>query len=194
MKRKTPKALSDNLISALAGKAPESAATDIAPPVAEPVDPTPNTQADSEPQQPKTPEPAPPAPKAEDSSLVTHLKEELQASRTENSKNVAEVAKLQMQLESANSQLTTVTTLAESCYAAIRQMTERLSIGLGSRVAGLENLTGDNLLAQWNKVKGEFDARYVSGGKASSEARETADSGAENSAKSRRAVKATALR
>ena len=189
MKRKTPKAVSDKLISALAGEAPEvSEESETPTPEVTPVEPTPEASDKSPVAEPT------PVVSTETTGLVAHLKEELQNSRTENTKLITENAKLQIQLDSAKTELIAAQTLAEGCSEAIRQMTQRLSIGLGKAIAGLENLSGENLLSQWSKVKTEFDTRFVSNGRASSEASETGVTQPEATTQQRRAIKATSLR
>lgn len=128
------------------------------------------------------------------SAVVSHLKEELTQLRVEHTKLVSEAAKSELSLKTLQASYDATKATCDKAMVSIREMTERLSIGLGQRIAGLESLSGESLLLQWSKVKADFDSRFVSGGKSRSEA-EAAENDAEPSSPLvSRGVKATKLK
>lgn len=198
MKKKSVKAVSDSLTRALAGKPPE----EIAEPKAADQPPAVEPKAEPEPkaEEPSKPDVAPKAevtPKAEvapeTNALVEHLKNELKDVRKENSEIAAKLSLAQADVTKVTAEFTSLKIFAENASKAVRQMTERLSIGLGVHTVGLDNLSGESLLAMWTSVKDKFDKNFLSGGKSVSDASDQGAEGPALSSTKRRGVKATQL-
>ena len=193
MRKKSAKLTSDALTRALSGEAPES--TEL-------------TETLPEPKAVETPEPAKPEPEAPKveaktetvtpvvaavDSLVAHLKEELKEARASASELNAKLSDLVAGNKALEAKLATADAFVVEASVALRKMTERLSIGLGMRVVGVEAAQGDNLLLLFSSTLKTFDSRFPTGGKSSSEAVEEQDSKEGNSLQKTRRVRATRL-
>lgn len=192
MRKKSTKLTSDALTRALSGEAPES--TEL-------------TEVLPEPQAVETPEPAKPepeAPKVEAKTetvpavvptvdpLVAHLKEELKEARASNGELNAKVSDLTAGNKALQAKLDASEAFSVEASVALRKMTERLSIGLGVKVVGVEAAQGDNLLLLFASTLKTFDSRFPTGGKSSSSATEEKDqSQGKSSLQETRRVKAT---
>ena len=126
-----------------------------------------------------------------DSSLTDHLKTEIKELKAEAKDREKALLKLEASIEALNSTIEELTEFSDNASEAVRQMTERLSIGLGSKAVGLETAKGAQLLTLWASVKTEFDKRFLRGGKSTSQAVEQGDEKTVSDLGKSRRVKAT---
>lgn len=196
---KPVKTLSESLTRALAGMPPSEegtppeASSEVVPPV------VPETPA--EPQAEAEPVPVP-EPKAEglieapkEDALVSHLKGEITSLKSENTQLTEKLFNAGVAAKNAADELTALKGLAMAAEAGIRVMTQRMSIGLGMNLAGLDTLSGEMLIQQFNAVKTKFDQKFLSGGKSSTSAQDVSqpeNAGSVGDSQSRR-IKATKL-
>ncbi len=98
------------------------------------------------------------APVAVQNELLTHLREEAKELKTFNAALTLENAELKKKLETlepANLRLVDI----------VRVSTTRLAIAMGGQPFGIDLLEGAALADQFNKLNGEFEKRFVVGGK-----------------------------
>lgn len=194
--------LSESLTRALAGMppleegTPPQANSEVVPPV---VTETPEPKAEDAP----TPEPkaetVPPVvtttePPKED-ALLSHLKGEITSLKAENTTLTEKLFKAGVAAEAATASMTALKGLMLQAEEGIRVMTQRMSIGLGMNLAGLDTLSGEMLMQQFNAVKTKFDQKFISGGKSSTSAQDVSQpesAGTVGDSQSRR-IKATKL-
>lgn len=100
----------------------------------------------------------PATPVAANSELIAHLREEAKELKTVNSALTVENAEMKKKLETlepANQRLVDI----------VRVSTTRLAIAMGGQPFGIDLLEGAALADQFNKLNGEFEKRFVVGGK-----------------------------
>lgn len=111
-----------------------------------------------------------------DSELVAHLKSEVATLTASNAQMIRDNANLTGEVAAFKAKLDALTVVTNSAYDGLRVMTQRLAVGLGmGAVPGLDALTGEALILQFNSVRTAFDKRFLSGGVATDKATEVVD-------------------
>lgn len=196
---KPVKTLSESLTRALAGmppseeEVPPQASSEVVPPV------VPETPAEPKAETVPVPEPkaevVPPVEPPKEDALVSHLKGEITSLKSENTQLTEKLFNAGVAAKNAADELTTLKGLVTNAEAGIRVMTQRMSIGLGMNLAGIDTLSGEMLMQQFNAVKTKFDQKFISGGKSSTTAQDVSQpENAESVGDSqRRRIKATKM-
>lgn len=193
---KPVKTLSESLTRALAGmppseeNTPPEANSEVIPPVAPEV---PAVEPEAAPE--AKAEVVPPVEAPKEDALVSHLKGEITSLKSENTQLTEKLFNAGVAAKNAADELTALKALAMAAEAGIRVMTQRMSIGLGMNLAGLDTLSGEMLIQQFNAVKTKFDQKFLSGGKSSTSAQDVSQpesAGSVGDSQSRR-IKATKL-
>lgn len=190
------KELSESLTRALAGMppieegTPPQANSEVVPP-AEPETPAAEPETTPEPKA----EVVPPVEAPKEDALLSHLKGEITSLKAENTTLTEKLFKAGVAAETAAAAMTTLKGVMQQAEEGIRVMTQRMSIGLGMNLAGLDTLSGEMLMQQFNAVKTKFDQKFISGGKSSTSAQDVSqpeNAGSVGDSQSRR-IKATKL-
>lgn len=196
---KPVKTLSESLTRALAGMppvedaVPQEASSEVVPPVVP--ENTPESKVETAPVPEPKAEVVPPVEAPKEDALLSHLKGEIASLKAENTGLSEKLFKAGVAAEAAANALTAMKGLMLQAEEGLRVMTQRMSIGLGMNLAGLDTLSGEMLMQQFTAVKTKFDQKFISGGKSSTSAQDVSQpesAGSVGDSQSRR-IKATKL-
>lgn len=106
---------------------------------------------------------APAAPAAQGESLTGYLQGELAAARTALETARTELAAERGKAQAAETALASANANVAALDAVVREASQRLAVGLGSTVLGLEHLSGVSLVDQYKQLTAKFMQTFPAG-------------------------------